>query len=145
MTAAIFLSGDPGIFYQLGLVSCHAYDIASYDADPNSPTYDIFFLENPWGCDEPLPLSWSQLCAYGWIAVADTSSTARSDSTTAGATAPTGADTHAAALATVSFGQYQPDAALVADVAINANLHTKDTAVDAHARALELILAKSGW
>jgi hypothetical protein len=145
VTAAIFLSGDPDVFYQLGLVSCHAYVIASYDADPNSPTYDMFFLENPWGCDEPLPLSWSQLCQYGWIAVADTSATVTPDSTAAGATAEaTGADIHAAALATVSFGQYQPDAALVADVANNANLHAAHTTTDAYVRALELILAESG-
>ena len=66
VTAAIFLSGDPTVFSQLGLVSCHAYEIASYDADPNSPTYDTFQLENPWGWHEPLPLTWSQLCRV-WL------------------------------------------------------------------------------
>ena len=144
VTAAIFLSGDPTVFSELGLVSCHAYVIASYDADPNSPTYDLFFLKNPWGDDDPVPLTWSQLCAYGWIAVADTSSTVPSDSTTAGATAPADADTHAAALPTVNFGQYQPDAPLVADVASNGNLHAQDTALDAHARALQLAFAEFG-
>ena len=148
VTAAIFVSGDPDVFYQMGLVSCHAYVIASYDADPNSPTYDTFQLLNPWGCCEPLPLTWSQLCAYGWIAAADTSSTAPSDSTTAGATAEATAGTDAeirgAVLAAVSFGQYQPDAPLVADVAGNANLHAQDTALEAHARALQLAFAEFG-
>jgi len=32
----------------------------------------------------------------------------------------------------------------VADVANNGNLHPADTALDAHARALQLILAESG-
>ena len=86
VTAAIFLSGDPTVFSQLGLVSCHAYEIASYDANPNSPTYQTFQLENPWGWYEPLPLSWSELCHYGWIAVADTSSTLTSGSATTEAT-----------------------------------------------------------
>ena len=43
VTAAIFLSGDPTVFSELGLVSCHAYVIASYDADPNSPTYCLLY------------------------------------------------------------------------------------------------------
>ena len=74
VTAAIFLSGDPASFYQLGLVSCHAYQIVNYDADPNSPTYDTFQLENPWGFDEPARLTWNELCDYsGWFTVANTS------------------------------------------------------------------------
>jgi hypothetical protein len=148
VTAAIFLSGDPDIFYQLGLVSCHAYEIASYDADPNSPTYDTFVLVNPWGFYEPDPLTWSQLCAYGWIAVADTSGTVAADSTTAGATAEataaSDAEIRGAVLASVHIRQRVLDRAFLADVAENGNRHAADTALDAHARALALILAESG-
>jgi autotransporter-associated beta strand protein len=154
LTAGIFLSGDPTLFFQSGLVSDHAYEIASYDSDPNSPTYDTFLLENPWGWHEPLPLTWSQLCQYGWIAVADTSSTVPSDSTAAGATAAakatveataaTDVETRAAVLASVSIRQWVADRAFVVDVAQNGNLHPVDPTTDAYARALALILAESG-
>ncbi len=71
VTAAIF--GDDAEFSQLGLVSCHAYDVVGYDDDPASPTFDTFQLKNPWGFDDPAPLTWSELCAYcPWLAVADT-------------------------------------------------------------------------
>ena len=31
----------------------HAYEVVGYDADPASPTFGTFQLENPWGCYEP--------------------------------------------------------------------------------------------
>ena len=49
VTAAIFVSGDGTQFNQLGLVSGHAYEVAGYDADPDSPTFGTFQLKNPWG------------------------------------------------------------------------------------------------
>ena len=66
VTAAIF--GDDTLFNALGLVSGHAYEVVGYDADPVSPTFDTFQLKNPWGFDEPAPLTWDDLCAYcaGW-------------------------------------------------------------------------------
>ena len=53
VTAAILVSGDATQFNQLGLVSGHAYQVVGYDADPASPTFGTFQLENPWGCYEP--------------------------------------------------------------------------------------------
>ena len=67
VTAAIFSNGDAE-FNRLGLVSSHAYQIAGYDADPNSATYDTFQLKNPWGFDEPVPLTWNELLRLLWVA-----------------------------------------------------------------------------
>jgi hypothetical protein len=52
-----------------GLYGDHAYGVIGY----NSST-DTFTLYNPWGCDQPGPLSWAQLEAtcYGFV-VADPS------------------------------------------------------------------------
>ncbi len=76
VTAAIFLNGNAAPFVQLSLVSSHAYEVASYNADASSPTFGTFQLENPWGRYEPAPLTWGDLCAYcGFLAVADTSGT----------------------------------------------------------------------
>ena len=144
VTAAIFLSGDPDVFYQFGLVSCHAYEIASYDADPNSPTYQTFQLENPWGFYEPAPLTWSQLCAYGWIAVADTSSTVAPDSATAGASAATDAEARTAAFSSLGDQQHVPDAALLACWASNENRPTDGPAPDPRIRAVDSVLAMWG-
>ena len=61
----------------LNLVGDHAYDVASYDANPASPMCGTFQLKNPWGWDEPAPLTWAELCDYcGWVVVADTAGTA---------------------------------------------------------------------
>ena len=144
VTAAIFLSGDPDVFSQLGLVSCHAYEIASYDADPNSPTYDTFQLENPWGWHEPLPLTWSQLSQYGWIAVANTSSTTATSSVSAGATAATDAEARAAAFSSLGDRQHVPDAALLACWASNENRPSDGPAPDPRILALDLVLTMWG-
>ena len=74
VTAGIFGSGAK--FNQLGLVDSHAYEVAGYDADPSSPTFGTFTLVNPWGFHEPARLTWSDLCAYSYLAVADTTGTA---------------------------------------------------------------------
>jgi autotransporter-associated beta strand protein len=148
VTAAIFLSGDPEVFYDMQLVSCHAYEIASYDADPNSPTYDTFQLENPWGEHEPLPLSWSQLCAYGWIAVADTSGTVAADSMTAGATAATNAATDVEAHATVFASMGKPNCAAGADVlasfASSENSSALGNTQDMQKHAVDMLMAEFG-
>ena len=63
--ATIFTDGSP-LFTQLNLVSCHAYDVTSYDASSQT-----FTLANPWGCYEPQPLTWSELtefCTYAAVA-----------------------------------------------------------------------------
>ena len=41
-----------------GLYGSHAYDVTAYDA--NSGTFTLF---NPWGDDQPSPLTWSELAA----------------------------------------------------------------------------------
>ena len=148
VTAAIFLSGDPEVFYDMQLVSCHAYEIASYDADPNSPTYDTFQLENPWGWYEPLPLSWSELCQYGWIAVADTSGTVAADSMTAGATAATNAATdveaHATAFASMGKPKCLADADVLASFASSGNSPAPDNVQDMRKHAIDMLMAEFG-
>ncbi len=117
-------------------------EVAGYDADPASPTYDTFLLKNPWGCDDPARLTWDDLCAYcATLAVADPSSSVAANSQAAGMT---GQEIHAAALQAVAGRQYVPDAALVADLAGNSNSIAPDSTRDAGIRALELVLAESG-
>ena len=145
VTAGIWLSGDAARFNQLGLVSSHAYEVAGYDSDPASPTFGTFLLENPWGCDEPTArLAWNDLCAYGWLVVADTSSTVAASSLPAGAAAATAAEVHAAAVPAPAGRQRPSDAALLTYLAGNENLPAGDTMLDPRARALELVLARSG-
>jgi hypothetical protein len=48
----------------LQLVSQHAYDVVSYDADPQSANYGTFQLANPWGGYEPQPLTWAELVEF---------------------------------------------------------------------------------
>jgi hypothetical protein len=145
VTAAIFLgNGDPNAFTQLQLVSGHAYEIAGYDAASQT-----FQLENPWGCYEPAPLTWSQFSTYcAWAAVANTSSTITASSVSAGATTATSAATdveaHATELGAVRNRQSVNDAALLAYLDGNQNLHAQDTTTDAYARALERVLAELG-
>ena len=86
VTAGIWLSGDATRFNQLGLVSDHAY-VVGYNSDPASPTYGMFQLENPWGFYEPAPLTWSDLCAYSELVVADTSGTVPAGDATMGQSA----------------------------------------------------------
>ncbi len=142
VTAAIFDMGDPTRFNQLGLVSGHGYEVVGYDADPVSLTFDTFQLKNPWGCDDPAPLTWDDLCAYcATLAVADVSSSVGPNSQAAGMS---GEEIHAAALEAVVGRQYVPVAAWVADLANSANFPATDNTQDAGIRALELVLAESG-
>ena len=60
VTAAIFTDGSAQ-FNALQLVSSHAYQVVSYDANPQSANYGTFQLANPWGFHEPQPLTWSEL------------------------------------------------------------------------------------
>jgi hypothetical protein len=57
---------------QYGLYATHAYAIIGYDGST-----DTFTLYNPWGSNQPGPLTWSQLQAsVSQIVVADASGTA---------------------------------------------------------------------
>ncbi len=120
----------------------------SYDADPNSPTYDTFQLENPWGWHEPLPLTWSQLCQYGWIAVANTSGTVAADSTAAGATAATSAATdveaHATVFASIGKPKCAADADVLASFANSGNSPAPDNAQDMRKHAVDMLMAEFG-
>ena len=134
VTAAIFASGDPASFYQLGLVSGHAYQIASYDADPNSPTYDTFQLENPWGFDEPARLTWNELCAYsGWFTVAGTSAAGTSGGLLGAAAPP------------AEGGQPQAgNVPCLADSAGRGDMPALDSRQDPQSHGVELLLAEAG-
>ena len=142
VTAAIFLSGDATAFNPLGLVSDHAYEVAGYDANPASPTFDTFQLRNPWGIDEPTAaLTWSDLVEYcPWLAVAD----APSSATNSPAGSASGQEIHAAALQAVTNRQFAPAAAWLADLANHGNRQAGDTMRDFGIRALEIVLAESG-
>ena len=140
VTAAIF--GGDTEFNALGLVSDHAYDVVGYDADPASATFDTFRLKNPWGFDDPAPLTWDDLCPYcPWLAVADAVPSLSASSQAGGALSEA---VRAAALHAVAGRQYVPDAACLASIASNADSDAPDTTRDAAIRALEMVLAESG-
>ena len=145
VTAGIFLMGDPVRFNQLGWLP--AMPTRSSDTTRSRETFQ---LENPWGFYEPAPLTWDDLCAYcGGLAVADALSTvpaatASVSSENLQATNATGAAHDAALQAVVAGRRYLPDAAWLADFAGDGNTHAMEAAQDAHARALELVLAESG-
>ncbi len=134
VTAGIFGSGAD--FNQLCLVSGHAYDVASYD-----PASGTFQLKNPWGCYEPAPLTWSELCAYSCLVVAQPAQSLVANSP---AGAASGLEIHATALKAVVSGQYMRDAAWVANIASQDNSHAGDSMQDLQMRAWELVLAESG-
>ena len=71
VTAAVFGSSDDPTFAALQLVNGHAYEVVGYDADPDSPNFGKFQLENPWGYYDPQPLTWTDLAAYcSWFNLA---------------------------------------------------------------------------
>ena len=74
-----------------GLVGSHAYAVTGYNASAN-----LFTLYNPWGCDQPGVLSWSQLQATcdGFVVANATGSVPIS-----------GANLHAPAAAVAQFGR----------------------------------------
>ena len=61
VTAATDFNSNAALMSQLGLVADHAY-VVGYDADPASPDFGEFQLENPWGWHEPAALTWNELC-----------------------------------------------------------------------------------
>ena len=145
VTAAIFVgNGDPNEFTQLQLVSGHAYEIAGYDAASQT-----FQLENPWGCYEPAPLTWSQFSTYcDWAAVANTSSTITTSSVSAGATAATSAATdveaHATALASMGKPQYIVDADVLASLVGSGNSSALGNTQDMRKHAVDIFMAEFG-
>ncbi len=142
VTTAIWTNGDAAQFNQLGLVSGHAYEIAGYDADPTSPMFGTFQLKNPWGCYEPQPLTWDELCAYSdCVAVAQPG---RAGAAEAEASGLPGQEIRSTALRAAAGRQYKWDAAWLADVASQGNLHAGDGIQDPRIRALELLFAESG-
>jgi len=142
VTAAIFATGDATEFNRLRLVSSHAYQVVGYDDDPGSPTFDTFQLRNPWGFYDPTArLTWDDLCAYSWLAVAETSSSFSANSQAAGMS---GQEIHAEALRAVVNRQYMPDVSWLADLKSNEKSHVTDTMQNSRIRALEIVLAESG-
>jgi autotransporter-associated beta strand protein len=76
-----------------GLVQSHVYAVTAYNA-----TNQTFTLYNPWGTDQPGPLTWAQLeatCAY--FVYQDASGTQPLASTPAGSSLPPGASSPALA------------------------------------------------
>ena len=145
VTAGIFLYGDPVRFGQLGLVDDHAYEITGYD-----PVSDTFMLANPWGGYEPAPLTWDDLAriAAAWRWPTRPAPCLRERCLVSGAnlqvTCGTGAAYDAALQAVIGERQCLPDAAWLATLAGNGNTNAMEASQDAHARALELVLAESG-
>ena len=64
-------SNNSGDTLPYGLYGSHAYAVIGYNASA-----DLFTLYNPWGCDQPGVLSWSQLEATcdGFVVAATTGS-----------------------------------------------------------------------
>ena len=148
VTAAVFDSGDATLFQQLSLVSGHAYEVAGYDFDPNSPTFDTFQLKNPWGYYEPARLTWDELCAYSaWFSVAETSPSAIVSSQVADvagqAIDAANQEVRAAALAAVCDQQCMPDA-VVAAIANPGNSLAANDMQDTRVRAANMVLAEFG-
>lgn len=140
VTAGIFTDGNP-LFNALRLVSSHAYQVVSYDADPQSAGYGTFQLANPWGSYEPSPLTWSELTEFaaGIVIGETTASIAASPATSTSAEAM-----RAAALQAVSTRQYTPSAGLVSDLALQRNTPALGNEQNLQRRALDMLMAGYG-
>lgn len=158
VTAAIFTDGSAQ-FNALKLVSGHAYQVVSYDADPQSANYGTFQLANPWGYYEPQPLTWSELTEFcPGIAVAGAAQPVTAASRPTGSAAssafPEAAGTarnewSAAILQAVSVAparglRYAPEAAILLDFAGNQNPSGDYPTRDARIQALDLLFAQYG-
>ena len=145
VTAAIFTDGSAH-FNDLELVSGHAYQVVSYDADPQSADYGTFQLANPWGCYEPQPLTWTELAKFcPAIVVADARPSVVASSRAAGplASSASAQAVRAAVLQAVSTGRNVPEAVFLEDLARTWNSTAFDDTQDARIRALEMILTES--
>jgi hypothetical protein len=140
VTAAIFTDGSAQ-FNDLGLVSSHAYQVVSYNADPQSANYGTFQLANPWGSCEPQPLTWAELTEFcPGITVAEPPSAVAAISRASSASAQA---VYAAALQAVARRRNLPDAAFLEDLARQRNSVAFDDTQDARFRALDMLLAES--
>ncbi len=141
VTAAIFTDGNP-LFNALHLVSGHAYQVVSYDADPLSAGYGTFQLANPWGFYEPSPLSWSELTEFcGGIVVGETSS---SIAPSPAATSTSAQAVRVATIQAFTARQYAPVAALVSDITSQRDSSALDNKQDLRMRALDMLMAGYG-
>ena len=101
-----------------------------------------FQLKNPWGFDEPAPLTWDDLSAYcRWLAVADASQSAATGPQPAGALNP---DLVRGGIADGCQRALRAQRGMLADIATRGNFPVMDSTLDARIHALELVLAMSG-
>ena len=140
VTAGIWVSGDATQFNQLGLVSDHAYEIVAYCSNAASPALYTFELVNPWGFDEPTAwLTWSDLCAYSEVVVADTSGTAPLADASSQATGISAQAADAALQEGLAKSGRLGDEAWITDVASGLNSSAPDATPDARICALEIV------
>jgi autotransporter-associated beta strand protein len=138
VTAGIFTDGSAQ-FNALQLVSSHAYQVVSYDANPQSANYGTFQLANPWGSYEPQPLTWSELAEFcAGITVAGAPPSAPPSVPAVSASAPIGPS---AAFHAALARRYAPTAASLTSFAGNTDSRSFDDAQAARIRALDMLFA----
>ena len=160
VTAGIFTNGSSQ-FTNLNLVSGHAYQVASYNNNPQSANYGTFQLANPWGTYEPQPLTWSELAEFcPGIVVAGAAASAAPSSGTVGSAAPPpqqgvpsgsiggdSAASHAARAAiqqAVSPRRYVADAAILASFVGSQSFSADDGTKNVRTQALDALFAEYG-
>ncbi len=139
VTAGIFTDGSAQ-FNALQLVSGHAYQVASYNANPQSANYGTFQLANPWGWYEPQPLTWSELAEFcpGIVVAGAPPSSASSPQTASTSAQPVRSAAFQAALAR----RYAPAAEALLSFAGNSASGPLDNTQNARIRALDLLFAE---